>query len=476
MTTAAPVTGPATVSPSVPTTDVCRLTVETPEGRADLSVPVSTAVGALLPVLLRHTAADGTSRPDLQGAWVLQRLGEEALVPEATPESAGLRDGDVLYLRPAEAALPALHFDDVSDGVAQSVGAGPGRWRPELTRNLALALACLALSALAAALLGAGPGPLTAAAAGLIALALATGCAAAARMRADRGGILVAGVGAFGFAALAGATWREGPSGGFAPGTTGVLLAAGCVVALAGVLLALGALPLAVPGTVLLTTVAAALGAGLSEGAGLRGVQAASVVAVALFVLGHLAPRLALRAARLRVPQLPHDAEELQLDIEPESGDRVAVRVTVATACLDMISVSSALVWAVALWLLVDREDGWVGWLLPLLLSLAVLLRARGTNGTLQRVPAVLAGAYGLGLVLIVRAAPTGPAGRAAVLAVLLAAALLLVVGAWRLPRARLLPVWGHLGDLLETVTAIALLPLLLQVLHAYAYFRGLAG
>ncbi len=151
-------------------------------------------------------------------------------------------------------------------------------------------------------------------------------------------------------------------------------------------------------------------------------------------------------------------------------------RVTVATACLDTIGISSALVWAVALWLLADREHGWTGWLLPLCLSLAVLLRARGTNGTLQRVPAVLAGAYGLGLVLIVRVAPTGPVGRASVLAALLAAALLLLVGAWRLPRARLLPVWGHLGDLLETVTAIALLPLLLQVLHAYAYFRGLAG
>ncbi|MGQ4436907.1 type VII secretion integral membrane protein EccD [Streptomyces sp. SAS_260] len=455
------------------TAEVCRLTVEAPDGRADLAVPVTTAVSALLPVLLRHTAAG----PDTQGTpWTLQRLGEDPLDPEATPESAGLRDGDVLHLRPAEAALPALHFDDVSDGVAHTVGSGPGRWRPELTRKLGLALACLALAALAAALLGAGPGPLTAVTAGVIALVLAAGCASAARMHAVPGAILVAGVGAFGFAALAGTTLREGPSGGFAPGTTGILVAAGCVVALAGGLLALGALPLVVPGTVLLTAVAAAVGAGLAETAGLHGFQAASVVAVGLFVLGHLAPRLALRTARLRVPQLPHDAEELQQDIEPEPGERVTGRVTVATACLDAIGISSALVWAVALWLLADREHGWTGWLLPLCLSLAVLLRARGTNGTLQRVPAVLAGAYGLGLVLIVRVAPTGPVGRASVLAALLAAALLLLVGAWRLPRARLLPVWGHLGDLLETVTAIALLPLLLQVLHAYAYFRGLAG
>ncbi|MER7645362.1 type VII secretion integral membrane protein EccD [Streptomyces sp. NPDC126522] len=455
------------------TAEVCRLTVEAPDGRADLAVPVTTPVSALLPVLLRHTAAG----PDTQGTpWTLQRLGDDPLDPEATPESAGLRDGDVLHLRPAEAALPALHFDDVSDGVAHTVGSGPGRWRPELTRKLGLALASLALAALAAALLGAGPGPLTAVTAGVIALVLAAGCASAARMHAVPGAILVAGVGAFGFAALAGTTLREGPSGGFAPGTTGILLAAGCVVTLAGGLLALGALPLVVPGTVLLTAVAAAVGAGLAETAGLHGFQAASVVAVGLFVLGHLAPRLALRTARLRVPQLPHDAEELQQDIEPEPGERVTGRVTVATACLDTIGISSALVWAVALWLLADREHGWTGWLLPLCLSLAVLLRARGTNGTLQRVPAVLAGAYGLGLVLIVRVAPTGPVGRASVLAVLLAAALLLLVGAWRLPRARLLPVWGHLGDLLETVTAIALLPLLLQVLHAYAYFRGLAG
>ncbi|MGW2830299.1 type VII secretion integral membrane protein EccD [Streptomyces sp. NPDC001286] len=454
-------------------TEVCRLTVEAPDGRADLAVPVTTTVSDLLVVLLSH-AAVGAAPQDAR--WVLQRLGEEPLDPAWTVESAGLREGDVLHLRPADAALPALHFDDMADGVAHAVGAGPGRWRPELTRGLSLTLACLTLVALAAALLGAGPGPRTAAVAAALALVLAAGCAAGGRMRADRGSVLVAGVGSFGFAALAGTTLPHNPSGGFAPGLTGVLVGAVFVLALAGVLLALDALPLVVPGTVLLTAVAAAAGAGLAEGAGLHGFQAASAVAVALFVLGHLAPRLALRTARLRVPRLPHDAEELQLDIEPEPGTAVTRRVAVATACLDIISVSSALVWAVALWLLVDREKGWPGWALPLALSLAVLLRARAGNGTLQRVPAVVAGAYGLGLVLVVRVAPTGFLGRAVVLAILLAAASALLVGAWRLPRARLLPVWGHLGDLLETVTAITLLPLLLQVLHAYGYFRGLAG
>ncbi|MFJ5639722.1 type VII secretion integral membrane protein EccD [Streptomyces sp. NPDC093223] len=465
MTTAAPLTGRAT--------EVCRVTVETSDGRTDLSVPVTTPVSALLPVLLRRLpTADGTDGDP----WVLQLLGEEPLAPEDTPETAGLRHGDVLYLRPADAPLPAVHFDDLADGVARTVGDGPGRWRPELTRGLCLGLVCLALAAVAAALLGAGPSHRTAAVAAAVAVVLATACASLAHLEADRGGVLAAGLGAFVFAAGTGLIVGAGPDGGHAARLIGVLLGCGFAIALAALLFALGALPLVVPGTVLLVAVAAAGTAGLTEAFGLRASQSAAVTAVALFVLGHLAPRLALRTARLRVPQLPHDAKELQEDIEPETDTRVSLGVSVATACLDLISVGSALFWVVALWLVTAHERGWAGWLLPLCLGLAVLLRARGTNGTLQRTPAVLAGVYALALVLVLRTAGTGPAGRACALAVLLAAVVLLLVGAWRLPQARLLPVWGHLGDLMEIITAIALLPLLLQVLDAYAYFRGLAG
>ncbi|MEU1502103.1 type VII secretion integral membrane protein EccD [Streptomyces sp. NPDC005732] len=465
MTTAAPLTGQAG--------EVCRVTVETPDGRTDLSVPVTTPVSALLPALLRQlpTAAAADGDP-----WVLQRLGEEPLAPEATPETAGLRHGDVLHLRPADAPLPAVHFDDLADGVARTVGDGPGRWRPALTRGLGLGLAGLALAALAATLLGAGASHRAAAAAAVVAVVLTVACTALSRLGADRGSVLVAGLGAFVFAGGTGLIVRADPAGGHATRLVGVLLGCGFVIALAALLFALGALPLVVPGTVLLTAVATAGTTGLTEVFGLRGSQSAAVTAAALFVLGHLAPRLALRAARLRVPQLPHDAGELQQDIEPETGTQVSLRVSVATACLDVIGVGSALFWSVALWLVTAHEHGWAGRLLPLSLSLAVLLRARGTNGTLQRTPAVLTGAYGLTLVLVLRTAHDGAGGRAVALTVLLAAAVLLLVGAWRLPQARLLPVWGHLGDLLETVTAIALLPLLLQVLDAYAYFRGLAG
>ena len=44
------------------------------------------------------------------------------------------------------------------------------------------------------------------------------------------------------------------------------------------------------------------------------------------------------------------------------------------------------------------------------------------------------------------------------------------------MPGRRLRPYWGRLVDILESFTAVALLPLLLQVLHVYGLMRGLAG
>jgi len=198
-------------------------------------------------------------------------------------------------------------------------------------------------------------------------------------------------------------------------------------------------------------------------------------VAAVLFVFGHLGPRTALRLARLRVPHLPHDAEELQQDIDPQPEERIRSRVALASALLDALALTSAVVYLAAWWLLL-REGGWIGWALPLLFAGAVLLRARDLTGVTQRLATAVSGATGLALVLLVAAAPRGAGWRIAVLVVLLAAACLLALAAERLPTGRLLPIWGHLGDIGEWVTTIAILPLLLQAVHVYAYFRSLAG
>ncbi|MER7188047.1 type VII secretion integral membrane protein EccD, partial [Streptomyces hyaluromycini] len=273
---------------------------------------------------------------------------------------------------------------------------------------------------------------------------------------------------------LAGLASRPAAGGGYRPDGPGLLLAALWVTVLAGLLLALRALPDALPGAALLTAVSTAAACGLAT-AGCSPSQAVAVVAAALFVLGRVGPRTALRLARLRAPQLPHNADELQQDIEPQPEQLIRSRTRVAGALLDTLAVTTAVLCLAAWWLLAQRTD-WVGWVLPLVFGTAVVLQARELTGITQRVSTAVAGLAGPVVVLLVDAAPHGTGARMATAAALLLAAGGLLLAAERLPGRRLLPVWGQLGDITEWVTAIALLPLLFQLLHAYAWFRSLAG
>ncbi|WP_225826393.1 type VII secretion integral membrane protein EccD [Streptomyces naphthomycinicus] len=460
----------SSIMPDLDGTAVCRITVAGPENRADLGVPATVTLGTLLPVLTARLAPDGAP----PGGYVLQRLGEEPLDLDDTPESLGLRDGDVLYLRPVEQILPPLVFDDIADGVATVVGTRSDRWRPELTRRLFLALACLALAVLALFTLAAESAGAGAAQSGAVAVALLTGCVLAARAGADTGTVLVTGGAGWAFAAAAGLTAWRGPIGLLAPTGHELLVGAACAAVAATALLLSGKVPVQVFGALLTTSVAAEAGSLLTLDLGWSVTTACSVVAVTLFVLSTVAPRLFLRLAGLRVPQLPRNADELQEDIEPATEPAVARRVAAADAHLTLFSVGASVVYALDL-VLLTRRSGWFDWLLALTLAAAVTLRSRSVTEIWQRVSLACAGTLGLILTLAWLLVPGGPQARA-VLAVLLLAAVAALLAARRLPSLRLLPIWGHTADILETLTAVALIPLLLQVLHVYWYFRTLAG
>ncbi|CAM5608080.1 type VII secretion integral membrane protein EccD [Streptomyces griseorubiginosus] len=467
MTTAVPVAR----TPGPYGTEVCRLTIAGPGGRADLAVPVTAPVSALLPVLLRHVPAD-PARP--AGTWTLQRLGEPPLDLDATPQTAGLLHGDVLYLRPADDQMPELEFDDASDGVAHAVGARDDRWRPETTRRLFLALACLVLLAFAAAVPLAGKGAVVPVLYGVAAVGLGAVCTLDQRWSADRGIAVVTGLGACAFAVLTGLTAADRDTGLTAPRPGGIALGAVCGVLVAAVvLLPTARVPLAVTGTALFAPALAAFTAGLAAATGWDAARSLSVVAVAAFLFGHLAPRAALRLARVRVPQLPHNAAELQEDVEPHQEQSLTLRAAAADALLTVFTVSVALL-CVADFAVLAFAGGWVAWAFPLVFSGAALLRAKSLNVVWQRVPVTFSGVLGmLSVLLSWTAAASGTGTRCALLLGLLVAAVLLLVGAWRLPHTRLLPVWGHTADVLELLTALALLPLLLQLLHVYAHVRN---
>ncbi|WP_129294514.1 type VII secretion integral membrane protein EccD [Streptomyces lydicus] len=461
---------PAPRTPGAVSTEVCRLTIAGPAGRADLAVPVTTSVSALLPVLLRRVSTD-PGRP--ASTWTLQRLGEAPLDLDATPQSAGLLHGDVLHLRPADDPMPEWEYDDVSDGVGQAVGAHTDRWRPELTRRLFLGLACLVLATLAAAVPVLGQGVLVPVLYAVSAVVLGAGCALDQQWSNDRGIALVTGVGACANAALAGLTSLGSTAALLSPKPGDVLLGGAAALVAAVVLLSVSRIPVAVTGTVLATAALVALTAGVGVLSGWDGARSAGTVAVTAFFFGHLAPRASLRMARLRVPQLPHNAAELQEDVDPLAEDQVKRRTAIADAFLTVVTGATAALCSGA-FVLTAHADGWIGRLFPLVFATAVLLRSKHLNATWQRVPTVLCGVLGLlAGVLAWTASLTSPAGRCALLVGLLIGALLVLVGAWRLPTARLLPVWGRMADILEMLTALALLPLLLQLLHVYAHVRA---
>src|SRR5260370_17513910 len=91
------------------------------------------------------------------GGRVLQRLGQPPFHPGMTPQQVGLRDGEMVYLRPRMSQLPQLAFDDVADVIATGVNEQPDRWGPRTARGVALAAGALGLLAGAAALLLSGP-------------------------------------------------------------------------------------------------------------------------------------------------------------------------------------------------------------------------------------------------------------------------------------------------------------------------------
>ncbi|MER7913615.1 EsaB/YukD family protein, partial [Streptomyces sp. NPDC096068] len=234
---------------------LCRISVVGEGRRADLAVPETATVAALLPVLLRHLEVATTGPRDPH--WVLQRLGEGPLDPEGTPESLGLRHGDVLHLRPGEDPLPEPDFDDLADGVAHVLGTTDGRWRPDHTRRLFTVLAGIGLAALAAVLVAEGPGLPTALACATAAAVLAVAAATRGRTAAEgsRAAATATGAAAVALATLAGLA-ATGPAGGgpaglLLPDRAGVLAAAAPAAVTAAVLLAVGAPSAAVLGTLL---------------------------------------------------------------------------------------------------------------------------------------------------------------------------------------------------------------------------------
>jgi type VII secretion integral membrane protein EccD len=454
-----------------PGTDLCRITVIGPAGRVDLAIPASTTMAQLLPVLLTHVVTES----ERAQPWVLQRLGAEPLAADGTAESLDLREGEILYLRPAPQAMPVLEFDDAAVGVADSLEARGDRVRPAVIRRLLLGVGSLMLAVFAAGCFTVRPNWLMAPALGVAAVVLLASAILLSRSIADTAAGVIGGLWGCGFAALAGLGAVHGAAAILSPGRRDVLLAGACAALAAAIVLAAARVPIAPFGAALGIGMCAMIGAWLAIAFHWDPARTAGLIAVVLFIAGTRSVRAVLRLAQIRVPLLPRTAAELQEDINPDPAQQLGWRTATAVSYLDSFTVASAAVF-ITTFVLLTRSSGWPGWVLSLLLAGSVLLRAREMGGVWQCTALSVAGTAGIALVLISGTGRNGPLTAAVLLAALLVIGALLLVAAGRIPGRRQTPVWGHLADQLEGLTAFALVPVLLQLMHTYAYFRSLIG
>ncbi|WP_231954859.1 type VII secretion integral membrane protein EccD [Actinoplanes derwentensis] len=441
-----------------------------PAGRADVAVPSDLPLAQLLPVLLARGAAGDVTT----GRWVLQRLGEEPLADEQTPTDLGLHDGELLHLRPVEAVLPPIDFDDIVDGVSTAVEGLTGRWQPANSRRLLIAAGAVVLCAgLAAASTGAGSAPRVITAA-VLAIALAIVAGACSRALGDRAAATVTGTAAVAFAGLTGSL-LPGLSGAAPAASGGGLLAGSALAAATAVLVSItvGASTPFFAG-VLAVTSAGALAGLLTVWPGLTAAAAAADVVATAFLASVLIPNLVTRMVRLRVPALPSGREDLSRDIEPHPEPQIVAQAAAADRYLTAFAGAVALI-CVGGFIPLGMTGGFLNWALLGVVSGGLLLRARSLAATWQRLSAAVPGLVGAAILVMGTAAHSGQAVRSLLAAAAVTTGVLLVTGSSR-RTDRVSPYWGRLADIAETLTAIAVIPLAIAIMGGYEFVRGLAG
>ncbi|GGQ02603.1 type VII secretion integral membrane protein EccD [Streptosporangium pseudovulgare] len=460
---------------AAPLPALCHVTIVGPRKKADLALPADIPLPHVLPGLLRAMGEIGGEAATAPG-WVLQRPGGPPLDIAQSLGALGVLDGEVLYLRPREAAAPPAMFDDVADVVATGVKESAGNWTSSHTRLVGVGSAMAVLAAGAVTLVFAGP-PWTASAvvAGVIALLLVVAGALVSRVVGDSFAGALVGHAALPYGFIAGLLAPAG-NGGLTGLGAAHLLAAFATVGLVATI-AVIAIADGVQGF-LGTAIAAMAGAVSSGVVMVSGASPAGVAAVTLTVLlafSSLIPTVSFRAAGMPMPSMPTNAEELRGDNQRVDGPSVRERTLRAQAYATGMVAGLGMV-ALGTELYLALEDDWVAMAATVTLALTLLLRSRVFRGFGQRLWLVAAGLAGLVLFALARVAGAG--GVAAIIAVMglmCAAAVAAGMGLW-LRHGKPSPFWGRAGDILEILLIITLFPLALGVLDVYSWVRGLAG
>jgi type VII secretion integral membrane protein EccD len=461
--------------------DLCRLTVCGPARSVELAVPVHVPLIDLLPALVGHLG-DGLADAGLEhGGWVLQRLGDPPLREELSVAALGLRDGDVVHLRPRADQLPPLDFDDLIDGVATGISGRSDRWRPEMSRRLLVGLLAAPLAA-GLVILAGQLSPLADLLAAALAVILLGLTAAASRALADLPAAGVLGGAAICYAGLAAAELpllRGGDGGPVALNWVTLrpaLLAAGVAMAGASVAVSMlrGGRHPALVGTTAATSLLA-VGGALATLAKLDAAAVAGILVGLIMPLGGWVPVMAFRLARMRLDPTPSNPDELQADLDPVPGQYVLERTRWADRYMTALYGGLAVVVTACL-VILGLSRGWPAHVVAIDAIALMLLHSRALVAARHRLAAVVPAVAGAAVLVTAAGLHADAHAWPTVLTGLVATAGLLLVGERSLPGHKLLPHWGRAGDLLHTLTAAGLIPAVLWLLNLYHFARTARG
>lgn len=441
----------------------------------DVALPAEVPLVDLLPAVLPQFGAEWVEQGADHEGWVVQRLGEPPLDEDRTPTELNLLDGETLYLRPRADQFSPIDFDDLVDGVAEQIRQDPGAWTAGRTRWMLLLGAAVVFLATLPVLLAAGPVVGKVAIAAGVTVVLLCGAAVLARAARELvAAVMVAGV-AVCYATVTGWLFVLAVD---PPASVAVALTGAAVATLIGLCLGLAAVAdaaalFAAALAFVLMLLVFGLIVSLSPA---TPPQAASIAIVVSVVAGMFIPVTAFRLSGLSLPLLPTNADELRDDIDPVPHRVVVERGAVAVGYAKALHVGLGAAQVVLLLTLV----GGPGIFPPILtatVGLLLFIRTRHLNGIVQRWSMLVPAGAAMLADLAYLIGRLGFVDRVLALwfPVLLVAVLLLVLS-MQLPGRRLRPYWGRAFDILETVTAVAVLPLVLAVLHVYELMRGLAG
>ncbi|NJP98231.1 type VII secretion integral membrane protein EccD [Nonomuraea sp. FMUSA5-5] len=460
--------------PRGPLAPLCHVTIVAPRRRVDLALPADIPLPHVLPGLLR-AVGEGGGDAGAPG-WVLQRLGGAPFDLGQTLASLGVLDGELLYLRPRELALPPALYDDVADVVATGVKESTGKWESRHTKAMGTGAAAVLLALGAPGLVLSGSEPLgVTVVAGLLALLLLGVSTALSRAVGDSSAGALIGYAALPYAFLAGLYGLLSGStlaGIGAPHLLAALTCTALVATLGGTMVAGGVAGFL--GTAI-ATVVGAVAAAVVMVFGVPAAGAAAMAVTLLISLSPLIPSLSFKIARVPLPTLPTNAEELRADNQRLDSEAVLARTAQASRYATGMVTGIALTALGALVYLVTAAT-WMAIAMAVVLSLVMLLRARVFHGVGQRLWLLGVGLAGLVGVAVALSVGAGTVAAAAVVMGLLWVAMLVVgLGLW-LPSGKLSPFWGRAGEIVDVILLIALFPLALGVLDVYTWIRGLAG